>query len=208
MFPGPYRRNACTGDKSSQFALGSMYLYGEGTTADGLKAYAWLASAAEAREPQYRNALENLEKAIPAEHCAMRAEAGTKISKLECKPPIDPRTGYVEVSIDRTKAHLTEQPFSALPHVRPLPPGTTRTTPESTDFLPEWTAGPERGSRPQTPANRPRRSRRPDATQAPIAAAWLDVCATANGGARPAGSRDSASAARIAPIASGGEEMG
>ncbi len=117
---GLYRRNACTGDKSSQFALGSMYLYGEGTTADGLKAYAWLASAAEAREPQYRNAFEKLEKEIPAEHldaaknaaarvvehygmnatnvnCAMRAEAGTKISKLECKPPIDPRTGYVEV---------------------------------------------------------------------------------------------------------------
>ena len=115
-----YTRNACTGDKNSQFALGSMYLYGEGTAADGLKAYAWLASAADAEEPRYRNLFHKLEKAIPEEHraaaqeaakavrasygeratrvsCAMRAEAGTKISELECKPPIDMRTGYVEV---------------------------------------------------------------------------------------------------------------
>ena len=52
-----YSRNACSGDKGSQFALGSMYLYGEGTAADGLKAYAWLASAAEAREPRYQKEL-------------------------------------------------------------------------------------------------------------------------------------------------------
>ena len=117
---GLYVRNACTGDKNSQFALGSMYLLGEGTRADGLKAYAWLASAAEAREPRYQHEFEKLDKVIPAEHrdaakraaadvigrygmnatnvyCAMRAEAGTKIAALDCKPPVDPRTGYVEV---------------------------------------------------------------------------------------------------------------
>jgi len=115
-----YTRNACTGDKNSQFALGSMYLYGEGTAADGLKAYAWLASAADAEEPRYRNLFRKMEQAIPPEHraaaeaaakavrasygeratrvsCAMRAEAGTKISELECKPVVDGRTGYVEV---------------------------------------------------------------------------------------------------------------
>jgi TPR repeat protein len=115
-----YARNACAGDKNSQFALGSMYLYGEGTGADGMKAYAWIATAAEAEEPRFRNLYEKLAKAIPKEHlaaakeaaeatrkqygehatknyCAMRAEAGTKITELECKPPIDIRTGYVEV---------------------------------------------------------------------------------------------------------------
>ena len=115
-----YTRNACSGDKGSQFALGSMYLYGEGTAADGLKAYAWLASAAEAREPRYQKEFAKLDKVIPAEHrdaakraaadviarygmqasnvhCAMRAEAGTKIATLDCKPPVDVRTGYVEV---------------------------------------------------------------------------------------------------------------
>lgn len=115
-----YVRNACSGDKGSQFALGSMYLYGEGTRADGLKAYAWLASAAEAREPRYQKEFAKLDKVIPAEHreaarkaaadvlarygmdatnvhCAMRAEAGTRIATLDCKPPVDPRSGYVEV---------------------------------------------------------------------------------------------------------------
>ncbi len=115
-----YTRNACTGDKGSQFALGSMYLFGEGTAADGMKAYAWLASAAEAREPRYQNEFEKLDKVIPSEHragarqaadkvlsrygmdatnlsCSMRAGAGTRISSLDCKPSIDPRNGYVEV---------------------------------------------------------------------------------------------------------------
>lgn len=117
---GLYERNACTGDKNSQFALGSMYLYGEGTAADALKAYAWLASAAEAREPRYQKEFAKLDEVIPPEHrdaakraaddvisrygmkqtnvhCAMRAGAGTRISALDCKPPVDPRSGYVEV---------------------------------------------------------------------------------------------------------------
>jgi hypothetical protein len=115
-----YERNACTGDKNSQFALGSMYLYGEGTRADGLLAYAWLASAAEAREPRFQKEFAKLDKVIPVEHreaakraaaeviehygmdatrvyCSMRAEAGTKIAELDCKPAVDPRSGYVEV---------------------------------------------------------------------------------------------------------------
>ena len=115
-----YQRNACSGDKDSQFALGSMYLYGQGTAPDGLKAYAWLATAAEARELNYQKVFAQVRDVVPTEHraaaeraadelrarygmtaanvqCAMRAEAGTKIAKLECKPPIDVRTGYVEV---------------------------------------------------------------------------------------------------------------
>lgn len=115
-----YQRNACGGDKGSQFALGSMYLLGEGTAPDALTAYAWLKSAAEAKEPRYLKAVASLEAAIPPEHraaadaaakqiiqryglaathqnCDMRAEAGTRISEQECKPPVDIRNSMVEV---------------------------------------------------------------------------------------------------------------
>jgi TPR repeat protein len=115
-----YVVTACMGDKNSQFALGSMYLMGHGVPADALKAYAWYKVASESREPDYLRAYERLDKVIPAEHrataeamaaqyltdfgeratgvnCERRAEAGTKISRLECKPPIDPRTGKIEV---------------------------------------------------------------------------------------------------------------
>lgn len=117
-----YTANACAGEKSSQFALASMYLNGEGTQADGMKAYGWLTSAAEAREPEYRKMQAALEKALPAEHraaaeayakdliarygakatnvsCQMRATLGTNIERLECAPPVDARTGYVEIKL-------------------------------------------------------------------------------------------------------------
>lgn len=123
-----YDVTACLGDKNSQFALGTMYLMGDGVPADGIKAYAWYRVAAETREPDYLKAAERLAAMIPAEHrpladetaakflaeygqratgvfCERRAEAGTKISRLECKPPIDPRTGKVEV-----KAVCLDQP--------------------------------------------------------------------------------------------------
>lgn len=117
-----YTRSACAGDKGSQFALGTMYLMGEGTAADGLRAYAWYKSAAESRESDYVKAFQKVDQLIPSEHranadalaqatidayglhatrlhCAKRAEAGTKIARLECKPSIDPRTSYVEVKM-------------------------------------------------------------------------------------------------------------
>ena len=117
-----YQRNACGGDKGSQFALGSMYLLGEGTAPDALTAYAWLKSAAEAKEPRYLKAVASLEDAIPPEHraaadaaarkviesyglaathqnCDMRAEAGTRIAEQECKPPVDIRNSMVEVKL-------------------------------------------------------------------------------------------------------------
>jgi hypothetical protein len=52
-------------------------------------------------------------------------------------------------------------------------------------------------------ANRPRHLRRADGAQAPIAPGWLMSSDAANGGARSAGSLDTATAARIARIASG-----
>jgi multidrug transporter EmrE-like cation transporter len=101
-------------------------------------------------------------------------------------------------SIGPTKAQLTERPFSAPPAPSPL---TARTTSVSPEFLPERSIGPEAWARPDTPANKPRRSPRPGAAQAPSVVAGLGVGAGAPGGARPASSRDAA--ARIAPIASG-----
>lgn len=115
-----YTHNACLGDKSSQFALGSMYLMGEGIPPDGMKAYAWYVVAAESGERDYVRARDKIEKLIPAQHrdaakqlareyldaygskatgmfCESRAEAGTKIARLECKPPIDRVSGTIEV---------------------------------------------------------------------------------------------------------------
>ena len=66
-----YKRNACSGEKSSQFALGTMYLNGEGTQADRMKAT-------------------NVS-------CQMRAATGTNIERIDCAPPVDARTGYVEI---------------------------------------------------------------------------------------------------------------
>src|SRR5262249_1716554 len=91
---------------------------------------------------------------------------------------------------------LTEPPFSATPRHRAdnLP---VRGVSSRTDV------GAEAWVRATTPANRPRRSLRPGAAQALSAVAGLGVCAGAPGGALPATSRDAASAARIARIASG-----
>ena len=115
-----YQRAACAGDKNSQFALGTLYLLGEGTAPDGLQAYAWYSVAAESGEPDYRKAVAKVDALIPAQHraaadslagdyldhygatatgvhCAERAEAGTRISRLECTPNVEARTSYVDV---------------------------------------------------------------------------------------------------------------
>lgn len=119
---GLYARNACLGDKSSQFALGTMFLMGQGTQPDGMRAFAWYKVASESGELDYVKAFNRVDSLIPAEHraaseelaadyvarfgsratnvsCQRRAEAGTKISELECKPPIDPRTAKIEVRV-------------------------------------------------------------------------------------------------------------
>lgn len=117
-----FTRNACGGDKDSQFALGTMYLMGEGTQPNALMAYAWYSVAAETGEADYRKSLEKLASAIPAEYmdsakqmaedmntrygeratrnyCQKRAEVGTRVMKLECKPNIDPQTRFVDVKM-------------------------------------------------------------------------------------------------------------
>ena len=117
-----YTRNACAGDKSSQFALGTMYLLGEGTQPNALLARAWYESAAETKYADYVKARDKLDAMIPAEHraaaeemskkvlaeygkdathvsCKNRAEVGTKIAQLDCKPPVDARTSILEAKM-------------------------------------------------------------------------------------------------------------
>jgi len=114
-----YQRNACGGDKGSQFALGTMYLLGQGVQPNALKAYAWYAVAAEAPEPKFKKSLAKLEEAIPASHkqvaekmageymaaygakatqmsCRQEAPLGSNIPSLQCSPPVDNVTGIVE----------------------------------------------------------------------------------------------------------------
>lgn len=106
-----YLKAACAGDKDSQFALGTMYLLGEGTTADGLMAYAWYAVAAEINDKRFRDAFAKVSAAVPAEHralaesegarlieayglkatgqsCKLEAEVGTRIERRICRPEI------------------------------------------------------------------------------------------------------------------------
>ena len=98
-----YQRAACAGDKNSQFALGTLYLMGEGTAPDGLQAYAWYRVAAESGEPDYTKAGAKVDALIPEPHrataealagdylanygsaatgvtCVKRAEPGTRIA--------------------------------------------------------------------------------------------------------------------------------
>lgn len=116
-----YHRNACGGDKSSQFALGTMYFLGQGTQPDGLKAYAWLQVAAESKDPDHIKMAEKVSELIPAEHrtsaealrdalikrygldathmqCKKSAELGSHVKRqLECHPPIDIPNSLVDV---------------------------------------------------------------------------------------------------------------
>src|SRR5436309_7274494 len=79
------------------------------------------------------------------------------------------------------------------------PPDTARTTACQRISVAQGTGGDWSKRR----ANKPRRPWRPDGAQALSAAAWLVSSDAANGGARPASSRDAATAARIARIAAG-----
>ena len=79
------------------------------------------------------------------------------------------------------------------------PPDTARTTACQRISVAQGTGG----DRSKRRANKPRRPWRPDGAHALSAAAWLVSSDAANGGARSVSSRDAATAARIARIASG-----
>jgi TPR repeat protein len=116
------RRNACGGDKQSQFELGGMYLMGQGTEPDALKAYAWMRASAESGDLQFKQAADKLAASIPPLHresaqmlantilqryglratgmsCTQAAPLGSHLSRVECRPPVDARTSYLDLKM-------------------------------------------------------------------------------------------------------------
>lgn len=106
-----FLKSACAGDKDSQFALGTMYLTGDGAPADGLKAYAWYSLAAEIDDKRYREAFAKVSALVPEQYreladaegqrlrqsygldatgqrCRMDAQVGTRIQRRVCRPEI------------------------------------------------------------------------------------------------------------------------
>jgi hypothetical protein len=113
-------RVACGGDKTSQFELGGMYLLGQGTRPDALKAYAWFRVAAESGEIEYRQAADKLAAAIPPIHreaaetlardtleryglkathmtCVKESALGSRMPRLECRPVVEMMTGFMDL---------------------------------------------------------------------------------------------------------------
>lgn len=77
-----FERLACAGDKSSQSALGRMYLLGQGTTQDDLSGYAWLKLAAEEIFPGYQRIVKQLESAMDASQLAIAREGAARLADL------------------------------------------------------------------------------------------------------------------------------
>lgn len=77
-----FERLACAGDKSSQSALGRMYLLGQGTPQDHLTGYAWLKLAAEEIFPGYQRIVKQLESAMDASQLAIAREGASKLADL------------------------------------------------------------------------------------------------------------------------------
>ena len=116
------RRNACGGDKGSQFTLGGMYLLGQGTEPDALRAYAWMRASAESGDLQFKQAADKLIGSIPPLHhdraemlakstlekygmratgmsCLEAAPLGSHLTRVECRPPVDGRTGLLDMKL-------------------------------------------------------------------------------------------------------------
>ena len=116
------RRNACGGDKGSQFTLGGMYLMGQGTEPDALRAYAWMRASAESGDLQFKQAADKLLAQIPPLHlesatmlanttlekygmratgmsCTQAAPLGSHLTRVECRPPVDGRTAILEMKM-------------------------------------------------------------------------------------------------------------
>lgn len=87
-----FQRLACAGDKSSQAALGSMYLNGQGTARDDLKGYLWLKLAAEFDLPAYRLTVKKIEEHLTPAQLAytgarfeeLRSRYGLRATNVSC----------------------------------------------------------------------------------------------------------------------------
>lgn len=77
-----FERTACAGDKSSQSALGRMYLLGQGTERDDLTGYAWLKLASEVIFPGYQRIVRDLEAAMDARQLALAREGSKQLAEL------------------------------------------------------------------------------------------------------------------------------
>lgn len=73
------RRDACAGDKSSQAALGKMYLLGQGVERNDLIGYAWLETAGEYQFMRTRGIARKLHQAMTPKQ---RAVADAKADEL------------------------------------------------------------------------------------------------------------------------------
>lgn len=94
-----YEKAAKWGDKYSQYVLGTMYSSGKGVEKSAETAYAWLHTAAESRNKDYRRAAKQLAKSMSATE-VQKAEAlatelidlyGMEATGVRCKR--DGRTG-------------------------------------------------------------------------------------------------------------------
>jgi hypothetical protein len=76
------KQAACAGDKESQWALGQMYLLGQGVKRDDATGYSWLAVAAELRPSPFGTAFDKIDASIDAsQHAALKARADALIAQ-------------------------------------------------------------------------------------------------------------------------------
>lgn len=73
------KKAACTGDKESQWILGSMYLQGQGVERDDLQGYAWLKTAAEFESGEYRSTVRKIEDALSGQERPVAKAAATGV---------------------------------------------------------------------------------------------------------------------------------
>src|SRR5690349_4585551 len=76
-----FQRAACAGDKTSQAAIGRMYLLGQGTRHSDLTGYAWLAVATERLFPAYQSLVEKLHDAMTPEQLKLASARVDEIKR-------------------------------------------------------------------------------------------------------------------------------
>jgi len=73
------KQAACAGDKSSQWALGQMYLLGQGVQRDDVTGYSWLSAAAEFRPSPYSTTLTKIEQSVDPKELSVLQSHGDAI---------------------------------------------------------------------------------------------------------------------------------
>ncbi|MEO7433724.1 MAG: hypothetical protein ABIR62_17290 [Dokdonella sp.] len=107
--PALFTRTACAGDKGSQWALGRMYLLGQGSGRDDLSGYAWMKVADEVPFSTYPPVIAKIEASLPTDQrtiAAADAKAeidayGLRATNMSCNKRAS-RGGHILDSIVRT----------------------------------------------------------------------------------------------------------